>query len=132
MMGIDQKIGNETVIYKNYKKEMGKKVLFLPLTNFSASQKLKFFCQNLSDNDDTDCISNSDSMILVLSLVKYEEEFLSEKSIFQEGVESVKWRNMIRIVKDDDLECSICQIGKTILLLLCLLKISEVFTFVVF
>lgn len=128
MMGIAQKIEKETVIYKNYKKETGENVLFLPFTNFSAPQKLRFLCQNLSDiHEDTGCISSSDSMVLVLSLVKDEDEFLPKKRIFQEGVESVKWRNMIRIVKDVDLECTICLIGKTILLLLCLLKIPKVF-----
>lgn len=127
MMGIAQKIRNETVIYKNCKKETRIKALFLPLTNCSASQKLRFFCQNSSDiHENTGCISSSNSMLLVLSLVKDEDEFLPKKCIFQEGAESVNWRNMIRIVKDVDLECSICQIGKTILLL-CLFNIPKVF-----
>lgn len=127
-MGIAQKIESETLIHKNFKKEKGKKVLFLPLTNFSVSQKLNFFHQNLSDiPKGRDCISRSDNFILVLSIVKDEDEFLPKNDIFQEVEKSVKWRNLIKTVKDVELECTVCQIGKTVLLLLCLFRIPKVF-----
>lgn len=133
MMGIAQKIKNGTVIYKNYKREMGIKVLLLPLTNFNASQKLRCFRRNLSDiHADTSCISRSDSIVLMISLLKDEDEFSPKMNIFQGEVESVKCKNMIKIVKDVDIECSVYQIGKIVLLLLCLFKIPEVFNLLLF